>query len=356
MALEMTWGIEAAYANINDGYVEALVRGYRSGLLTAGDYNNLSQCENLDDVKLHLGSTDYGAFLQNEPSPLMPATIVDKCTQKLVDEWHHLRCQATQPLGAFLDYCTYGYMIDNVVLIVAGTLHERDMQDLLSKCHPLGMFDSIATLAVATNMRELYRLVLVDTPLAPYFSGCISSEDLDEMNIEIMRNVLYKAYLEDFYAFCVRLGGGTGALMGDILSFEADRRAINITINSIGTELTRDDRRKLYPNMGVLYPYGHQELMAADDAEQVRAAVEKYPQFASLFAKLTYGDSTMLDKIFYEEEVKRNVLMFEQQFHYGIYYGYLRLREQEVRNLMWVAECVSQDQKSRVHDGIVLTV
>lgn len=111
---------------------------------------------------------------------------------------------------------------------------------------------SIATLAVAQNMRELYRLVLVDTPLAPYFSECITSEvqtissclacsyfssfsccllpvrcffsysvygvfdfdfillsdtflpfkDLDDMNIEIMRNTLYKAYLEDFYKFC----------------------------------------------------------------------------------------------------------------------------------------------------------
>lgn len=92
-------------------------------------------------------------------------------------------------------------MIDNVVLIVTGTLHERDVQELLEKCHPLGMFDrcctlighlvlidvlvhykltidfhSIATLAVAQNMRELYRLVLVDTPLAPYFSECITSE------------------------------------------------------------------------------------------------------------------------------------------------------------------------------------
>ena len=38
------------------------------------------------------------------------------------------------------------------------------MQELLDKCHPLGMFDSIATLAVASNTRELYRLVLVDTP------------------------------------------------------------------------------------------------------------------------------------------------------------------------------------------------
>lgn len=37
-------------------------------------------------------------------------------------------------------------------------------------------FFSIATLAVAQNMRELYRLVLVDTPLAPYFSECLTSE------------------------------------------------------------------------------------------------------------------------------------------------------------------------------------
>lgn len=48
------------------------------------------------------------------------------------------------------------------------------------------------------------------------------------------------------------------------------------------------------------------------------------------------------------------VLSFEQQFHYGIFYSYFRLREQEIRNLMWVAECVSQKQKNRVHDGLVI--
>ena len=37
---------------------------------------------------------------------------------------------------------------------------------------------------------------------------------------------------------------------------QADGRALNITLNSIGTELTRDDRRKLYANFGLLYPHG----------------------------------------------------------------------------------------------------
>lgn len=34
--------------NINDGYLEALVRGFRSGILTHADYNNLCNCETLD--------------------------------------------------------------------------------------------------------------------------------------------------------------------------------------------------------------------------------------------------------------------------------------------------------------------
>ena len=31
-----------------------MVRGHRSGLLTTADYNNLCQCETLDDIKLNL--------------------------------------------------------------------------------------------------------------------------------------------------------------------------------------------------------------------------------------------------------------------------------------------------------------
>ncbi|GKA62304.1 V-type proton ATPase subunit D2 [Tanacetum coccineum] len=350
------YGFEAMTFNIHGGYLEAIVRGYRSGLLTAADYNNLCQCETLDDIKMHLSATEYGPYLQNGDNAriklqmgrlalikslhhcILPQLL--RMPLSVVDEYKHMLCQATEPLSTFLEYITYGHMIDNVVLIVTGTLHERDVQELLEKCHPLGMFDSIATLAVAQNMRELYRLVLVDTPLAPYFSECITSEDLDDMNIEIMRNTLYKAYLEDFYRFCQKLGGATAEIMSDLLAFEADRRAVNITINSIGTELTRDDRRKLYSSFGLL------SLLF------VRGVMEKYPPYQPIFSKLSYGESQMLDKAFYEEEVKRLCLSFEQQFHYGVFFAYMRLREQEIRNLMWISECVAQNQKSRVHDSV----
>ena len=47
---------------------------------------------------------------------------------------------------------------------------------------------------------------------------CISEADLDEMNVELIRNTLYKAYLEAFYQFCVNLGGETADVMCEILA------------------------------------------------------------------------------------------------------------------------------------------
>jgi V-type H+-transporting ATPase subunit d len=110
-------------------------------------------------------------------------------------------------------------MIDNVILLLTGTLHERDTRELLEKCHPLGKFQSLATLAITTNPKDAYKLVLVDTPLAPYAQKNFSeSQDFTELNIEIIRNTLYKAYLEDFYAYTQTLGGATAEVQSMFLS------------------------------------------------------------------------------------------------------------------------------------------
>jgi vacuolar-type H+-ATPase subunit C/Vma6 len=57
------------------------------------------------------------------------------------------------------------YMIDNVILLITGTLHERDTHEILQRCHPLGVFDTMPALCVATNVEELYQSVLVETAL-----------------------------------------------------------------------------------------------------------------------------------------------------------------------------------------------
>ena len=308
------------------------------------------------DFKLQLSATEYGTFLSNVQPPISTSIIAEKALDKLVEEFKYLRAQATGDLAKFFDYITYAYMIDNIILLVTGTLHERDTHELLERCHPLGWFETMPALCVATNVAELYNSVLIETPIAPYFKNCLSANDLDELNIEIVRNTLYKAYLEDFYNFSKSIGGATAEIMTNILSFEADRRAINVTVNSFGTDLSREDRRKLYPSIGRLYPEATALLARADDTDAVQQAVSGVSEYKEFFDEMNNaaaGSQKSLEDCFYQHEALLNKLAFTDQFHFAIIWAWVRLREQELRNISWLAECIAMGQKDKINNFVV---
>jgi V-type H+-transporting ATPase subunit d len=151
----------------------------------------------------------------------------------------------------------------------------------------------------------------------------------------------------------------TSEVMSEILSFEADRRAINITLNSFGTELSKADRKKLYPTFGRLYPEGTLMLSRADDVEGVRLAVEGVSDYKSYFDATglgqsggvgagnmsggTGGEGKSLEDMFYQKEMEISKEAFTRQFTYGIVYAWVRLREQ-VRIYRQVSKhCISMD-------------
>ena len=57
----------------------------------------------------------------------------------------------------------------------------------------------------------------------------------DEIPYSTLQHMVVKLYLEDFYAFCKKLGGGTAEVMCSLLRARADEITINITLNSFGT-------------------------------------------------------------------------------------------------------------------------
>lgn len=309
----------------------------------------MTQCDTLEDLKLQLSSTDYGNFLANVPSPLATSTIQDNAAQKLYSEFNYIRDQAVQPLSKFMDYITYGYMIDNVALMITGTVHDRDKAEILDRCHPLGWFDTLPTLTVATDIDSLYQTVLVDTPLAPYFKDCLTAEDLDDLNIEIIRNKLYKAYLEDFYKFCLEQPDPASTIMKTLLEFEADRRSINISLNSFDSELSPEEKKSLLPAFGKLYPMGTEALERADDVEQIRSIVENVYEYKSFFDNV--GGKTLEDH-FYKLEMELCRDAFTQQFTISTIWAWMKSKEQEIRNITWIAECIAQNQKDRINNYI----
>jgi vacuolar-type H+-ATPase subunit C/Vma6 len=84
-------------------------------------------------------------------------------------------------------FLSYGYMIDNIILLITGTLHQRQIAELRSKCHPLGNFDEMESVNIANTPAELYEAVLVDTPLGGELSVVCKSKFTSFLQLHISR-------------------------------------------------------------------------------------------------------------------------------------------------------------------------
>ena len=61
----------------------------------------------------------------------------------------------------YQDFFPCSYMIDNIILLITGTLHQRPISELVPKCHKLGSFEQMEAIHVAATPAELYNAVLV---------------------------------------------------------------------------------------------------------------------------------------------------------------------------------------------------
>ena len=77
-------------------------------------------------------------------------------------------------MNAPMIVCRYAYMIDNIVLLITGTLRQRTINDLLPRCHPLGTFEQLGAIAIADTPAQLYNAVLVDTPLGKFLRSSLA--------------------------------------------------------------------------------------------------------------------------------------------------------------------------------------
>ena len=145
----------------------------------------------------------------------------------------------------------------------------------------------------------------------------------------------------------------------NLLEFEADCQAIQVVYNSLAFDNSNqeDERRKMIPFFGKLYPLSTGNMIKANTFDMLKDALAPYPEYFNLVRDapdpkkldefdLQSGLKT-LDDYMFEELSKRYALAFEQQFHYGCFYAYIRIKEQEIRNVMWLIELISLEKSKK---------
>jgi V-type H+-transporting ATPase subunit d len=223
--------MDCFHYNIQYGFLDAIVRARFQDFLSDAQYLQLKQCQTNEDVKLQLSNFHFDEYFKNEVGQTTPSLIYEKCLQRMVSLVSEVDRQSTGNLREFMKYILIPYMIDNVVLLISGVIHHRDISELIEHCHPLGLFEGITSLSICERAEDLYNAVLVDTPLAPLFLKCLNKNTLTEQNIEIIQLTLYLDYFHAFYEFCEQLGNLTFDVMRDNLILEANHRSVIINNN-----------------------------------------------------------------------------------------------------------------------------
>ena len=374
---------DLVFFNVDDGYSEALLRGFRKSILGDQQYTALRNTTNLKDFKAVLIDTDYSDYVKdyNETDTSALKMLLKK---KLADEIDQVQSVAGPDLDKFIEMIRHKYMIDNVINIIEGIKNKTDKNVIEARNEPLGYLKEISGLLKLDykKIEDLYEDDLIDTEVGVYFSKfleeVLASSDsknvatinnfLQGLKPEEIKNYLKKIWLEYFYHFCKTLNPTTSEIMEDLLKYEADCQTIQIVYNSLAynNQFQEEERKKVIPYFGFLYPETTTQLVKCNSLEQLRQILQPFPDYYELVKEipdpkkldefgLQSGLKT-LDDLMFKESMKRYSIAFEQQFHFACFYAYIKIKEQEIKNIMLLADMNAFDKEigSKVKKAYIL--
>lgn len=108
-------------------------------------------------------------------------------------------------------------------------------------------------------------------------------------------------------------------------------------------------RKLLIPTFGNLYPDSSLALVDADNMEMLLKASRLAPDCAKILESTPEPEhlhenpnAKTLEDLIFEKEVQAYSLTFDEQANFAAFYAFVKLKEQEIKNVEWLAEMITR--------------
>lgn len=271
------------------------INGRFNSILRKPDYRMLAGCRSFEDFIIKLNQRF--PFINEDMEFTIPE-LRARLYHNILDELREFRGEGLALLDYFVEY--------NKILTFFVTLETH------SDLPRAGAMDEFRGLSACRTFGEAVKLYIRNTALEKYFGG-VGDGDMQEM----MATVL-KRYFDFYYR------NRAAGYFREIMEAEGDRQIYEICLN--GGSLK--NRRAYFPDATTLSERAMAQLGDAERPEDVREI-------------LCPGAEDPLSSVV-ERKAHVYAESFRQHDDLSCVYAYFRLKEQEMHNILWIAECIMQ--------------
>lgn len=292
-------------------FVISDINGRFNHVLRRTDYGVLAQCRTFEDFVIKLNQ--HFPFI-NEDMEFTVAELREKLCRNILDEL----CEFKDKKLVFLDY----FLEYNKILAFFVTLETR--ADLFKA----GAMEELQGLSACKTFREAEKLYIQNTYLERYFAGVKTKEKIEDNNLQEVMAVVLKNYFDFYYE------NRASGYFREIMEIEGDRQIFEICLNGRSLKNKKD-----------YFP------VANTFSERAKARLNDAEHLDDMREILCPGAHDLLSFVV-EKKMHVYAESFRQYGDLSCVYAYFRLKEQEMHNILWIAECIAQDGYDMINDII----
>lgn len=323
---------------VEHGNLVTTVHCRQKVMFTKRDFSTLLDSEGIEDICVKLQHhypevVEMKKFTRGELRRKLNETLLREIKQSLREP------SAAEQINFFVE----SYKIQNFFFLLSCKEYDAELEHSFEKIEALGYFNELDTLKFCASMEEVYLYCIKNTFLANYCSQSMFKKDFQENDFSAASTEVRKRHIER-YARSAR-----GQFL-KLLRLEGDKHNLDIVLSTLNSEIS--SQKKLCW-MTFVTNFTHSEyrsLAETADIGELQSILGKTRTYRTFCDELKDKD---MSSVFLRREVDAYMSTFDTFNDITSLYAYLKLKEQEIKNILCVAECVIQGRRNILDELMV---